>query len=248
MRLIEHAKEGLLNLYFAKLRSILALLGVLVGTASVVAMVLGGQLATHEALKQFKTLGTDLLSVSLNAQSDEKSTPSGMAEYLTLSQALNLVTVSKDIVQVAPYTQLFFPVFYNANPIQGGIILGVTDDFADIVHLKLKAGRFISLMDKYEFYCVIGHDIYQALKALTKADPIGQTLQIGKHVFVIVGVAEPWPENNFVYANIDGAILIPILASMAVSQYANINNFIMRLTGEADINAVKDAIALWDQL
>jgi putative ABC transport system permease protein len=61
MKYIEHAKEGLLNLYFSKLRSILALLGILVGTASVVAMVLGGELATNEALRQFKTLGTDFV-------------------------------------------------------------------------------------------------------------------------------------------------------------------------------------------
>src|SRR5438477_11827160 len=66
MKYIEHAKEGLLNLYFSKLRSILALLDVLVGTASVVAMVLVGELASNEALKKFKSLGTDLLAVSIN--------------------------------------------------------------------------------------------------------------------------------------------------------------------------------------
>lgn len=72
MNSITHVKEGLQNLYFSKLRSILALLGVLVGTASVVvAMVLGGELATNEALRQFKTLGTDLLAVSIEAASED---------------------------------------------------------------------------------------------------------------------------------------------------------------------------------
>jgi len=54
MKLKFHINEALLNLFSAKLRSTLALLGILVGTASVVAMVSGGKLATNEALKQFQ--------------------------------------------------------------------------------------------------------------------------------------------------------------------------------------------------
>src|SRR5215510_13567587 len=107
MNLLEHAKEGLLNLYFAKLRSTLALLGVLVGTASVVAMVLGGQLATNEALRQFKSLGTDLLALTVNASSDEGMEAGGKTENLDLTHAMDLVKADKDILQIAPYTQLF---------------------------------------------------------------------------------------------------------------------------------------------
>src|SRR5690349_4979495 len=99
MKYIEHAKEGLLNLYFSKLRSILALLGVLVGTASVVAMVLGGQLATNEALKQFKSLGTDLLAMTINVASDE-TISDGKADNLELDQALSLGKAHKDILTV----------------------------------------------------------------------------------------------------------------------------------------------------
>lgn len=238
MKFIEHVKEGLLNLCFSKLRSTLALLGVLVGTASVVAMVLGGELATHEALRQFKSLGTDLLAASIHSSSEEGRGAEGKAENLSLQQALETGDADKDILRIAPYTQLFHPAFYNGNAING-VILGVTESFADIARIKLKTGRFVSLVDKYEFYCVIGKDIYEAIKKLSFKDPIGQQIQIGKNIFVIVGVAEPWPENNFVYANIDGAILIPIMASMVLSKYATINNMIMRLSPDADIPTVE---------
>jgi putative ABC transport system permease protein len=242
MKFIEHAKEGLSNLYFSKLRSVLALLGVLVGTASVVAMVLGGELATNEALRQFKSLGTDLLAASINASSDENEAAAGKSEHLSLPQALALESVDQNIVRVAPYTQLFHPVYYRGNPING-VILGVTDSFADIVHINLQAGRFVTLADKYEFYCVIGRDIYEAIKKMTQLDPLGQPLQIGKHIFVIVGVAEAWPENGFVYANIDTSIMIPIMASMAMSKYAAINNIIMRLSPQADIQKVEEGVS-----
>jgi putative ABC transport system permease protein len=238
MKIIEHAKEGLRNLYHSRLRSILALLGVLVGTASVVAMVLGGELATNEALRQFKSLGTDLLAVSVNTSSDDVVQAAGKVENLNLSQALELVKADKDILQVAPYTQLFHPILYNGNPVNG-IILGVTDSFSSILQIKMQAGRFVSVFDKYEFYCVIGHEVYESLKKISFKEPLGQQLQIGKNIFVIVGVAESWPENSFVYANIDTAIMVPIMASTLVSKYAAINNIIMRLSQQAEIENVE---------
>ncbi|MBX3708701.1 MAG: ABC transporter permease [Gammaproteobacteria bacterium] len=242
MKLIEHAKEGLLNLYFSKLRSVLALVGVLVGTASVVAMVLGGQLATNEALQQFKMLGTDLLAVSVNVFSADGTDTTERADTLSLSQALDLATADAAILQVAPYTQLFHPILYNGNPVNG-IILGVTDSFADIVKIKMQSGRFVSIFDKYEFYCVIGHDIYAALKKISSKEPLGQQLQIGKNIFVIIGVADAWPENSFVYANIDNSILVPIMASTIVSKYATISNIIMRLSQQAEIPQVEERVS-----
>ncbi len=241
MKFIEHAKEGLINLYFSKLRSTLALLGVLVGTASVVAMVLGGELATSEALKQFKSLGTDLFAVSINNSSEEGHETAGKSANLTLSQALEVSKADKNILRVAPYTQLFNQIFYEGNPING-IILGVTDSFADIVQIKMQAGRFVSIFDRYEFYCVIGHEVYEAIKKISSKEPLGQQLQIGKNIFVIVGVAENWPENGFVYANIDNSILVPILASTVLSKYAVISNIIMRLSQQAPIPTVQEHV------
>lgn len=241
MTFIEHAKEGLLNLYFSKLRSLLALLGVLVGTASVVAMVLGGDLATNEALKQFKSLGTDLLAISINTDNDVDQESAGKTENLSLQDAFAISNASHDIYQIAPYTQLFHPIFYNGTPLNA-MILGVTDSFADIVQIKMKEGRFISLLDRYEFYCVIGHDVYAAMKQVTQKEPLGQQLQVGKNVFVVIGVADSWPENSFVYANIDNSVLVPLMASTVVSKYATINNMIVRLAPNADISFVEEKI------
>jgi putative ABC transport system permease protein len=240
MKYIKHAKEGLANLYFSKLRSVLALLGVLVGTASVVAMVLGGQLATNEALKQFKSLGTDLLAVSVNSVSEDTK-GAGKVENISLMQALGVAGADKEISDVAPYTQIFHPIFYNGTPING-MILGVTHSFSDIVQIKMQSGRFISLVDKFAFYCVVGREVYEAMKKISVKDPIGQQLQIGKNIFVVVGVADSWPENSFVYANVDRSILVPLMASTVVSKYAAIDNIIVRLSPHASIADVEEKI------
>src|SRR3990167_7293144 len=103
MKWSDHIKEGLRSLYFSKLRSTLALLGILVGTASVVAMVLGGELATQEALRQFKTLGTDLLALSISEAPDESTANTDLQASLSLEQALALPSADNQIVNVAPY-------------------------------------------------------------------------------------------------------------------------------------------------
>ncbi|HLB42780.1 MAG TPA: ABC transporter permease [Gammaproteobacteria bacterium] len=241
MKCIEHAKEGLRNLYFFKLRSLLALLGVLVGTASVVAMVLGGALATNEALQQFKSLGTDLLAVTINPGNDEKLETIGKVESLTLSQSLNLLHANPSIQQIAPYVQLYQPMSYEGNSING-MILGVTDSFATIAKVKLSAGRFVSLIDKYQFFCVIGREIYESMKKISFKEPLGQQIQIDKNIFIIIGIADHWPENNFLYADINRSILIPIMAAMTMSKYVTINNIVMQLTPDSDISKIEDAI------
>lgn len=240
MKLINHTKEGFLNLFSSKLRSILALLGILVGTASVVAMVSGGQLATNEALKQFKILGTDLLAISITEAVDENHQVTSQSN-LNLEQVNRLAETHPHIQDIAPYTQLYNPVQFDGHELNGGV-LGVTDSFARIVHVDLHDGRFISTLDKYALFAVIGHKLDEKIREISHKDSMGQQIQIGKDIFTIIGVAKPWPENSFVYANIDNAVMVPILTSTALSKYSTINNIIMRLAPEADIDQVQQHI------
>lgn len=242
MKLIEHVQEGLLNLFSSKLRSVLALLGILVGTASVVAMVSGGQLATNEAIKQFKTLGTDLLALSINEASKEQEQKlHGDQANLSLEQAKQMNSADTNIRDVAPYTQVYNPLQFEGHELSG-TVLGVTDSFARVVHIEMAQGRFISELDGYGFYCVVGDALYQAIKKYTFSDPIGQQLQVGKNIFTIIGVAKPWPENSFVYASIDTAVMIPLLASTTMNKYATINNVILRLAPNSNIDLIKEHV------
>lgn len=234
LKFIAHVKEALLNFSSSKLRSTLALLGILVGTASVVAMVSGGELATNEALKQFKILGTDLLSVSLNDEQNEDHTASKTSTNISLNDAIRVSSANANIEEVAPYTQVYTAIQFEGHPLNGNV-LGVTNSFANITHIQLKQGRLISSFDKYASFCLIGEALFKRIKEITYANPLGKQLQIGSSFFTIIGIADTWPENNFVYANINNSVLVPILASTTLSQYANINNIILRLKPNADL-------------
>jgi len=121
--------------------------------------------------------------------------------------------------------------------------MGFTESFADIVHIQLKSGRFIALADGYQFYTVVGRTLYEQMKKISYREPLGQTISVGKNLFVIIGVADTWAENSFVYADVNNAIMMPLMASTIVSKYATINSILMRLTPDADIGAVESHVA-----
>lgn len=237
-------REGLRNLYYYKLRSLLSLLGILVGTASVVGMVLGGEIVSNQVLKQFKSLGTDLLAVFITKSSTEEK-DSTESEKLSITAALAISKQHAEIKNVAPYTYLYNSLSYRGEVLEGGTVIGVTDEFAQITKIYLQSGRFISLFDGYQPFCVIGHALYEKLKTISYHEPIGSQLRINNQLFEIIGVARPWPGSGFIYTNIDRAVMIPIASSFSLSKSIAISNILLRLTSDADIAGVKQKVSAY---
>lgn len=241
MRLNNLLKEGFRNLYYAKLRSILALIGILVGSASVVAMVLGGELATNETLKQFQTLGTDLFAVFISEPQGEhdSSSPPKMNPSMSTEAFLNIYSADKNILSAAPYTQQFFPLSFEGHSIDG-MTLGVTGSFFDITKPTINQGRFISLADQHSSFCVIGAELFKMMEEKTGKNPIGKPLRIGKQIFIIAGALNPWPINNFIYASLDHSVMIPLKTSFTLSKFASLNNIVFRLQKDADLKTIEN--------
>lgn len=222
-------REALINLSRAKLRTGLALLGILVGTASVVAMVSGGKLATNATLQQIQSLGTDLLGVSINYSRDRnKATTADQPKELTLLTASAIAKTSKSIDSVSPYTQTYTNVLFEGKKLQAQVV-GVTSNLAGIVHAQVKEGRFISFLDDASMQCVIGNKVYQGIAPTLIGSPVGQQLKLGNQYCTIVGVLQPWPESGFMSANLNKSILLPLNATLSMNQYTHINNIVLKL-------------------
>src|SRR5689334_11387589 len=110
MNLWNHCQQALVNLTSAKLRSVLAVLGILVGTAAVVALISCGQLATEKALEQFKALGTDLLAISVYQKAPNKS-HSG-EDSLSVEQWREMAEQIPSIIKIAPYGTAYQPISF----------------------------------------------------------------------------------------------------------------------------------------
>ncbi len=239
MKARENLKQAFSNLASAKLRSLLAVLGILVGTASVVALVSIGQLATQKALEQFKALGTDLLALSFYAANP--SAPASPANTLTRRQLQDMARQVPGIAELSPYITLYAAMSFSGHKLDGTVI-GATQSLSYTIKINMKEGRFISFLDAHEHLCVIGSGLYQKIKEVTHKNPLGQQINVGGNSLTIMGVADTWPENSFFNEDINRSLLIPIDMSLVIDKNAQIRNVIMRLQKNADAEKLQNDI------
>lgn len=231
--------EAIANLAATKLRTLLAMLGIIIGTASIVGMVSSGQLATNQALAQFKTLGINMLSLSLFSQGNNDS---GTDDDVDINTVTNMPHVIPAIRSVAPYTTLYIQSNYKDQTLTSNII-GATQSLANVIKIKMYSGRFISDLDNYAYYCVIGQQVLQKLSAMFGDNLIGKQLKIGTNYFTIIGIADEWQENSFFNQDVNNAIIIPVKTSLAISKYVKINNIALNLVENVDLERVKEQIS-----
>ncbi|MDF2867585.1 MAG: macB 1 [Gammaproteobacteria bacterium] len=239
MEFTTHFQEALANLISAKLRSFLAVLGILVGTASVVAMVSSGELATQHALEQFEKLGTDLLSVSFYQEKSEDK--QAQSQSFDIEQIKTLQLAIPELKTIAPYITLYQTISYAGYEIEGQII-AATPNLQEVIKLQVQQGRFISFLDDYEYYCFIGQAIYNQLQQQGLTNPIGARIALGDNLFRIAGVLAPWPENSFFNSDINRAIIIPIHTATLISQHAELNNLVIRFDKNTNIDQLQGAM------
>ncbi|KTC88143.1 MULTISPECIES: ABC transporter permease [Legionella] len=239
MTLMSHFQQALINLAAAKLRSFLAVLGILVGTAAVVALISCGQLATEKALAQFKALGTDLLAISVYQKTTSQSN-NGENE-IPLSVWRQIPERVPAVLQIAPYSTGYQPISFAGKVVQGAII-GADESLKKIINVKLARGHFVSFLESFEHYCVIGDGLARQLQEVSFEDPLGKQLQIGRSLYTIIGIAEPWKENGFFNEDINQSAIIPIAGMALVSKDNKINNAVLLLKPESPIDEVIEQV------
>lgn len=233
MNLKNHISQALVNLLAAKLRSTLAVLGILMGTAAVVALISCGQLATEKALEQFKALGTDLLAISVFEKTSNQS--SSGQNSISLTAWRKIPKQNAQILQIAPYSTASQTVSFQGHLLTGAVI-GADESLASIMHITLKRGHFVSFVDSFEHFCVIGDGLAQQMAQTSLDDPIGKQLRIGKVLYTIIGIAKPWKENGFFNENVNQSVIIPIGGMGLVSKEYKINNAVLLLKPDTKID------------
>ena len=238
MDFITHLKEAVSNLFSAKLRSFLAILGILVGTGSVVALVMSTQAATEHALLQFKSLGTNIIAASL--QSVQMDSSKTQQEHFHEAQVPQLWQANKALTGISPYISLYQSLYVNGISASSQI-LGVSGGFQNVLKLKLKRGRFISVLDKSQPYCLLGATLAKRLRD-KGVNPMGQEVVVGKMVFTVIGVLANWKPSLFLYADINNGIIVPLKSAYYLSKDAKIQNIIFRIKEGTNVEQVQSSL------
>ncbi len=244
MPLKNHVQQAFINFTAAKLRALLAMLGILVGTAAVVALLSCGRLATDKALSEFKTLGTDLLAIMVyQAKQTDSNQPSH--HVMTSEKWYQLPHQVNAIKNIAPYATGYQTLSYQGHRLDGAII-GADETLAQIIHIQLSQGYFVSFVESFEHFCVIGEKLAQQLREFSLDEPLGKQIQIGQNLYTIIGIAAHWQENAFFNEDINRAVITPIAGMQLINRESNVNNAIISLQPDAlidvTINQIKTAI------
>jgi putative ABC transport system permease protein len=214
-----NVKEAVNSLYAAKQRTLLALVGIIIGIGSVIAMISVGEIVKNEALAQFQELGTDILTIrNAGSATSERHAPAS----IRLADALALPAKTESISAVAPSTSGFGDFVYAGKRVGNGMILGVTAPFSDLNKLLVSAGRFISDLDFRRYYCVIGQEIAQAMRRAGTRRLVGEKIRLDGLPYVIVGVPQDTPGWGMRQLNTNRSVFVPVSNSLCTFDDAGI--------------------------
>jgi len=203
MSIIESLRTALTGLTTNKMRAALTMLGIIIGVASVVALLSIGQGVEASVASQIQGLGSNLIFVTAN-QPDDQSAPA----YVTTADAEALADPfnAPSLVTVAPTMQGQLHVSH-ADEDKNLTVIGTTDQYADVRSMEPAMGGFLigSDLDEQARVAVLGWGAYSDLFA--DGDyPIGQTITIDDIRLEVIGVLE---EQGGFGAD-DDAVFVPL--------------------------------------
>ncbi|TFH50446.1 MAG: ABC transporter permease, partial [Lysobacterales bacterium] len=196
-------------------RTLLTLLAMGIGVASVVMLTALGEGARRFVTGEFQSLGTNLLIVLPGRSETTGGPPPLLGETprdLTLEDAL-AIERSRAVRRVAPIAVGSAGVSYREREREVKII-GSTADFLDVRHLKMASGRFLPAGDprRSSPVCVLGAKLKRELFGSEAA--IGRWVRIGDRRFRVAGTLAS--EGRSIGIDTEDIVIIPVAAAQAL--------------------------------
>ena len=184
-------RMSLRSLMLHKLRSLLTVLGLVLGVASVIIMLSIAEGAGRDAQRQIESLGiSNVIVRSVKPPEDDRqSQRQRLLEYgLTYDDMRRIKDTLTNVEAIAPFRE-FRHEARVLDRMSEARVVGVQPEYSKTNRLEVVQGRFIEPHDLRTTanVCVVGAEL--AAKLFRYKSPIGQTLQIaGRHRFQVVGV------------------------------------------------------------
>lgn len=223
-----NAREAVRSLTASKQRTLLALIGVIIGIGSVMAMLSVGETVKAEALRQFQQMGTDMVTVRAGFSKPEEG---GSRLVLMPIDFKRLARYALSVRSVSPEVDIYGKV--RSGPAQiSGSIKGVWPIFAEMNRLHVVRGRFLTEYDKGRAFAVLGHGAYKKLVSRGAATPI-KNITIDGRPYQVIGVLGP-AKLGYNSQMVDDSVLIHLNMAQRYARQPGINQATVRLWPEAD--------------
>jgi putative ABC transport system permease protein len=181
------------SLWLHKLRSFLSVLGIIIGTCSVIALMSFGEGSMQDALDDIKRQGaTNIIIRSVKPPDDSSTASQGWvtAYGLTREDLDQFSTFGDSVGRVVPMRVFPTQVRNLDRMLPNGRVIATVPDYQFVNKLEMARGRFLIDADDNELdnYCVLGSEVADRL--FPYEDPVGQTIGMRNHFFLVVGVVK----------------------------------------------------------
>lgn len=230
-----------------RLRSLLTILGVVVGVASVVLLIAIVQGVKTEVTRQIQQFGANLLFV-IPGRVD-------MGQPFNPMSVLGLSTLNRQDVQVlieVPGVQRAVPVMFIAGGARNeglwttsAIVIATESTWQQIHFVPVAEGRFFSAQEHNQRVCVLAHGAKHDL--FRDAPALGKAVVINRVAFRVIGVLQP-AEQDGLFGNVgwNNLILLPLQAAQSAMKSEQIHRIVVQavpgVEPESLINRVRQAV------
>ncbi len=195
-----------------KLRSLLTMLGIIIGVAAVIALVSIGNGVKQDIEDSISSLGSNLLVVLPGAPRTPGVRPSqGSMKSLKISD-YEAIAKLEGVKAASPMTNGSYVVIYQ-NKNWTTSVAGVNSNFQDVNNWTMTSGRFFSdkNVQNRERVAVVGQTVVKNLFA--DEDPVGKEIRVKNIPFRVIGVLKS-KGNGTMGNDQDDTVLIPYTTSM----------------------------------
>ena len=195
-----------------KMRSILTMLGIIIGVAAVIALVSIGNGVKQDIQNSISSLGSNLLMVMPGAPRTPGVRPSqGSMKSLKVSD-YEAISKLDGVKAASPYTANSYVTIYQSKN-WTTTVSGVSSNFQDVNNWTMAEGRFISSknVENRERVAVVGQTVVKNLFA--GEDPVGKEIRVKNIPFRVIGVLNS-KGNGTMGNDQDDTIFIPYTTAM----------------------------------
>ena len=206
-----HLKTGLDSMRRAKWRNFWTMLGVIIGVSSVISIVGIGEGVKQQISGRIQHVGSDLITVRPAQLGASGATPllTGVNITGTLSkQDADSVRSLPEVAAATPLIAVAGDIIADNGSYNGGLVIGTSADFPDVINQKLAYGAYFSDDDDSVPVAVLG--AAAADKMFKEQVPLGRTFTLHGKQFMVRGILNSFDSTPLsAEANFNTAVFIP---------------------------------------
>jgi putative ABC transport system permease protein len=210
MSLMDTLRTAIAALLANKLRSLLTVLGIVIGVAAVISVLSIGQGVTASVSSRVEDLGSNLVFVRSGATATGGvQGAQGSAQTLTMEDAQSLADPvnAPDVLMVAPEVNTGAQIVAGSENLRSRVV-GTTEAYLEVRDVEVLEGRFITDQDvlRIATSVVLGYNV--AGELFGPFSPVGQIVRINNRAFTVIGVLEE--QGGTTQGLLDDMVVMPI--------------------------------------